>query len=229
MMFPKNFGKKEDKTKELEKRIEQLEKQLEEEMGELKKRTKDQIRDLGESLRVMKEVTTRVQKEKNELQRERNFLVAKHKELIRQIPLDRAKLKKDIRHKLLMPLHRKIKENANLVREVAKEGIVEEEREEREAPEWDKERGENAKKSDEEYRESIKSAIVTDETKTPLDELFELVMNEGAVKISDAARKFSVSEGQLEEWARILESHGLIEIHYPPVGRPELRKKVQEE
>ncbi len=60
---------------------------------------------------------------------------------------------------------------------------------------------------------------------TPLDRLYELVMKNGKIKVSDAAKKFSVSEKQIDEWAQILESRGLIVVHYPVVGRPELRKK----
>jgi hypothetical protein len=60
---------------------------------------------------------------------------------------------------------------------------------------------------------------------TPLDELLQLIMNKGSVKISDAARQFNVKEGQIEEWARILEQHDLIELHYPTIGRPTLKRK----
>ena len=68
------------------------------------------------------------------------------------------------------------------------------------------------------------------ETKTPIDDLFELVMKDGRVKITDAAKKFGVFEARIEEWAKILEDHGLIEIHYSAMGKPELRKKtIQEE
>jgi hypothetical protein len=61
---------------------------------------------------------------------------------------------------------------------------------------------------------------------TPLDELLELVMKRGTVKISEAAKAFRVKESQLEEWARLLEEHELIEIHYPTIGKPILKKKV---
>jgi hypothetical protein len=61
---------------------------------------------------------------------------------------------------------------------------------------------------------------------TPLDELLELIMKKGTVRLVDAAKAFHVKESQLEEWARLLEEHELIEIHYPTIGKPILKKKV---
>jgi hypothetical protein len=61
---------------------------------------------------------------------------------------------------------------------------------------------------------------------TPLDELLELVMKKGSIRLSDAAKFFHVKESQLEEWARLLEEHDLMEIHYPTIGKPILKKKV---
>lgn len=213
------FSKKNDKIKELEERIEELDKQVDEEINGLRKRTKEQIRDLGESLRTLENVMKKIQDERNEMEKDRNFLIEKHKELIRAIPIDRSRLKKDIREKLLMPLHRTVKENVELIKNVAVEGL---------------EQGSPApapgasKTPKEDFMQSIKSAVVSEEAKTPIDELFEFIMRQGTVKVQDASRKFAVTEGQIEEWAKILEGHGLIDIHYPPIGKPELRKKEQE-
>jgi|GEM_PF-7013315 len=60
---------------------------------------------------------------------------------------------------------------------------------------------------------------------TPLENLRELVMEKGTIKVPEAAKKLGVTDDQVEEWAGILEEHGLIEIHYPAVGRPILKKK----
>ncbi len=65
-----------------------------------------------------------------------------------------------------------------------------------------------------------------DKVTTPIDELFEIVMRVGRIKLGTAAKKFGAKKQQVEEWAKILEEHGLIEIHYPPFGEPELRKKT---
>ncbi|MBU0629261.1 MAG: hypothetical protein KKC75_08805 [Nanoarchaeota archaeon] len=59
---------------------------------------------------------------------------------------------------------------------------------------------------------------------TDLDALYKLVMQEGRIKVSVLAKYFNVDRKKIEEWASILESHNLIEIHYPPVGEQELRK-----
>ena len=64
-----------------------------------------------------------------------------------------------------------------------------------------------------------------DEVSTPLDRLYRIVLERKKIKISEAAKKFNISEKQVEEWAHILETRGLVEIHYPIVGKAELRKK----
>lgn len=208
------FERKDDRIKALEKRIEEMEKHVDEEVNGLKKRTKAQVKDIGDSLKVLQGVMSKMQDERDKMKKDRNFLLEKQKELIRQIPIDRTKLKRSIREKLLLPLHHKVKEHAELIKKAVEvEDVV------------NKKRTEEPK---EDYIKNIKSAIVSEETRTPIDQLFELVMNSGTVKMADAARKFAVSEEQLEEWAKILEEHGMIEIHYPPIGKPELRKKVQE-
>ena len=214
-MFAKKSDK-EDKVKELEKRIEELENQLDQDVKELKQRTKEQIRDLGQSFKMLKDVMSKVEKEKNELETDRNFLIEKHKELIRNIPIDKSRLKKDIRERLLMPLHRRLKENVELVQKAATEDLVQ---------------GEKIETDKKDFVGDVKNAVMEgeSETKTPIDDLFELVMKDGRVKITDAAKKFGVFEARIEEWAKILENHGLIEIHYSAMGKPELRKKTGSE
>jgi len=65
-----------------------------------------------------------------------------------------------------------------------------------------------------------------DKIKTSLDSLLDLIMKSGSIKIPDAAKKLNMKEKQIEEWAHVLEDHGLIEIHYPTFGKPFLKKKV---
>ena len=38
------------------------------------------------------------------------------------------------------------------------------------------------------------------------------------------ARKLGVRRSQIEGWAMILEEHDLVELHYPAIGEPEIRK-----
>lgn len=61
---------------------------------------------------------------------------------------------------------------------------------------------------------------------TSLDSLLDMIMKKGSVKVSDAARQLKVREKQIEEWAHVLEEHDIIEIHYPTMGKPLLKKKV---
>ena len=62
--------------------------------------------------------------------------------------------------------------------------------------------------------------------KTQLDQLTDLIMEKGSIKIPDAAKKLKLKEKQVEEWAKMLEEHGMIEIHYPAIGKPVLKKKT---
>jgi len=59
---------------------------------------------------------------------------------------------------------------------------------------------------------------------TDIDRLLEMVKEFGEEKVPDAAKKFNVSESQIEGWGRILEEFGLIKMHYPPIGKPVLKK-----
>ncbi len=60
---------------------------------------------------------------------------------------------------------------------------------------------------------------------TSLDTLYNLVSKKGTVRITDAAKTMHVNVVQIEEWARVLEVHNLVEIHYPAVGKPVLKVK----
>ena len=60
---------------------------------------------------------------------------------------------------------------------------------------------------------------------TPIDDLYDTIMNIGKIRMDIAAKKFNVAESIIEEWAKILEENGLIEIRYPAVGKPSLAKK----
>jgi hypothetical protein len=62
--------------------------------------------------------------------------------------------------------------------------------------------------------------------KTQLDQLTDLIMEKGSIKIPEAAKKLKLKEKQIEEWAKMLEEHDLIEIHYPAFGKPILKKKT---
>jgi len=73
----------------------------------------------------------------------------------------------------------------------------------------------------------IQKSIVAKSSKykTDLDRLYELINENGKVTLSDVAKGFKISVEMAEEWARILGSHDLITINYPPFGEMELCKK----
>ncbi len=59
---------------------------------------------------------------------------------------------------------------------------------------------------------------------TEIDVLYRLVQEKGRIQLSAVARYFNVEKKMVEDWATILEEHGLIKIHYPAFGEPELIK-----
>ena len=61
---------------------------------------------------------------------------------------------------------------------------------------------------------------------TDFDKLYNLVQKKGKVKMSGVAKTFKIKRKKAEEWARILEDHNLLKVHYPPIGEPELIKIV---
>lgn len=60
---------------------------------------------------------------------------------------------------------------------------------------------------------------------TEIDEILESVDSKGSVPVSDIAKRLNMSDDKAEEWGRILERHGLVDMVYPPVGRPVLKRK----
>jgi hypothetical protein len=60
---------------------------------------------------------------------------------------------------------------------------------------------------------------------TSMDALLDLVAAKGSIKLSAAAKKLKVKEKDVEEWARVLEEHDLLEVRYPTFGSPMLKKK----
>lgn len=65
-----------------------------------------------------------------------------------------------------------------------------------------------------------------DEINTDLDDVLEAIERKGSISIPEIKQKLNMPEDKIEEWGRILEKHNLIEIFYPPIGRPIFRKRV---
>ncbi|HLC98878.1 MAG TPA: hypothetical protein VJC00_02620 [Candidatus Nanoarchaeia archaeon] len=51
--------------------------------------------------------------------------------------------------------------------------------------------------------------------KTAFDEMYDYVEKKGSVSINQVASHLNITADRAEEWARILEEHGLIRIYYP--------------
>ncbi|HDD46316.1 MAG TPA: hypothetical protein ENG42_02485 [Candidatus Aenigmarchaeota archaeon] len=64
-----------------------------------------------------------------------------------------------------------------------------------------------------------------DYLETKVDRLYEIVKKRRKIKISEAASIMKVKPERIEEWAKILEDHGIIDIFYPIIGEAELRIK----
>lgn len=60
---------------------------------------------------------------------------------------------------------------------------------------------------------------------TPMDVLYDLVNKKGRVRVDDVAKSLKATSKQVEEWARILEKHDLVELQYSAVGKPYIKKK----
>ncbi len=72
---------------------------------------------------------------------------------------------------------------------------------------------------------NVKKIVEGMKVKTTIDKLYELILDCGVVRINDElSKKIGVSKTQIEEWAMVLEEHNLLELHYPAIGEPEIRK-----
>src|SRR3989338_4977078 len=72
-------------------------------------------------------------------------------------------------------------------------------------------------------QEKKEKIVLNQNYTTEFDRLYDLVKTQKAIKISYVTKAFKISKKEAEEWARILEEHGLIDLHYPVLSEPELR------
>lgn len=82
-------------------------------------------------------------------------------------------------------------------------------------------------KKEKEVLQKIKKQVVAKASKyeTDFDKLYKLINEVGSLTITEVAEGFDISKEQAEEWGKILESHGLIELNYPAMGELQLCKK----
>lgn len=72
--------------------------------------------------------------------------------------------------------------------------------------------------------ESI-SKIPINHIETDIDRLMKIIDEKKIIGIEELSKALKISPDRLEIWAKILEDGGLIEIEYPIIGLPKLRKK----
>ncbi len=70
--------------------------------------------------------------------------------------------------------------------------------------------------------ESLDEVLVLE---TNIDRLYSHVCRQGEARVRDVAKRFGVEVALVEEWGRILEDHGLAQLHYPPFGELVIRAK----
>jgi len=69
------------------------------------------------------------------------------------------------------------------------------------------------------------SEIPIDHIETDIDKLMRIIDEKGIVGLEYLSKALKISVDRLENWAKMLEDRGLIEIEYPIIGLPKLRKK----
>jgi hypothetical protein len=63
---------------------------------------------------------------------------------------------------------------------------------------------------------------------TEADMLMEILAERGAAPVSLIAHVIGVDEVVIENWARIHEKHGMVQLHYPLLGKPVVEFKAAE-
>ncbi len=64
------------------------------------------------------------------------------------------------------------------------------------------------------------------EIETEADQLMEILADRGEAPVSLIAHVIGVEESVIENWARILEKRGMVEVHYPLLGKPVVEFKA---
>lgn len=72
-----------------------------------------------------------------------------------------------------------------------------------------------------------KSETKAKKVETEFDIFINMIKEKKEVGLNEVEKKFNLTKEKAEEWAKLLESHGLIEIRYPAFGEPKLIYKEQ--
>lgn len=65
---------------------------------------------------------------------------------------------------------------------------------------------------------------IKEDISTKIDEILR-ILEEGPTDFSKLSKSMKIPENVVENWAKILEEHDLVEISYPPIGSPVLTLK----
>lgn len=73
--------------------------------------------------------------------------------------------------------------------------------------------------------EDFVSKLPINHIETDIDKLMKIIDEKKVVGLDYLSKTLKISVNRLEIWAKMLEDRGLIEIEYPIIGLPKLRKK----
>jgi hypothetical protein len=196
------FESKDEKVERLEKNIKELEKKIDYNM-----------RRVNETLDTLNQIILHLESENRKLRDEKGFLLERQKKMLRRVPV--PDLSREINDRFVKPATNVIKENADLVSLVAKEGFVE-----IKEPDPKREYRKNPAKI---LKDHVTKGEKFDDGKS-IDSLFEIISKDGRIRSDEAAWQMNVHDVQIQEWAKILEENELIEIKKLPMGKIELVK-----
>ena len=107
------FSSKDEHVKKLERGIENLEKKM----------NRNFMR-INDSLQTITDVITKMQEENKGLKKDRDFLIEKHKEIMRSVETE-SRLVKEMKEKLVEPARKELKEDVELFRTaVGDQGVL---------------------------------------------------------------------------------------------------------
>ena len=165
------FDSKDDKVNRLKKDVHDMERRVE-----------SSLQKMNETIKTLNDIILRLQRENVQLRSERDFLIERHKKMLKRVPV--PDLAVEINERLVKPTIDRIKENVDFVQLVAKEGFVEIRPERRKKPREEKDPSVSAKALKEHIEDDPKPSYGKS-----IDIFFELVSKNGRMRADEAARK----------------------------------------
>jgi len=121
---------------------------------------------------------------------------------------------KGVKEKILIPVRKEFDESIDLVKKLTEKEDDFDEEEEEEIKEAKKllEKREDIEDKIEIENIEMPKPVKKERKRPTIDDVFELVAKKGEINFRKAAIELNVHEIQVEEWAKTLKNHGLIEI-----------------